>query len=337
MDNKITIFTISFIIFFFSFLFNFFFSKKFNFVDIPGENKIHKFTKISAGGIFSTFFLNLFIFQACLNFPLNASPRIWLLPILFLLFYITAIMDFFRGVPAVVRLVIYVTLSYISLSALPHPLEPEFLNHTPKILVAFIVYYLIFFINVTNFSDGIDGNLFIMVLSICLSLLFLDLHFTYLQDLQAILLLLLVSYFLAYLFFNLHPSKMFLSDIGTIPISFLLGWIILSFAKFEYLAAVFILPMYYFVDIGLTLLIRIFKKKNIFVRHNTFFFQRMINSLNYSNYRVNLIMIINNILLFLITYLCFQYNDKLILFVLISIFSQIILLFLLFRKKFFDV
>lgn len=337
MDNKIIIFVISFIIFFLSFLLNFFISKKYNFVDIPGENKIHKFTKISAGGIFSTFFLTLFIFQACLYFPLNTSPRIWLLPILFLLFYITAIIDFFRSVPAIVRLFIYVTLSYISLSALPHPLEPEFLNNTPKILIAFIVYYLIFFINVTNFSDGIDGNLFIMVLSISLSLLFLDVRFAYLQDLQVILLLLLVSYFLAYLFFNLHPAKMFLSDIGTIPISFLLGWILVSFAKFDYLAAVLIMPMYYFVDVGLTLLIRIFKKKNIFIRHETFFFQRMINSLNFSNYKVNLIMIFNNILLFLITYLCFQYSDRLILFFLISIFSQILLIFLLFRKKIFDV
>lgn len=337
MENKILLFTITLIIFFFSFLFNLYLSKKFNFLDIPGENKIHKISKISAGGIVSTFLLTLFLLYFCNYFSLNGSPRIWLLPLIFFIFYIAAIIDFFKNIPASVRLFIYVTLSYISLSALPHPLEPKFLNETPKVLVAIIVYYLIFFINVTNFSDGIDGNLFIMVLSITLSLLFLNYSFNYLEDLQIIILILIASYFLAYIFFNLHPAKMFLSDIGTIPLSFLLGWIIVSMAKFEYLAAVLILPMYYFVDISLTLVIRIFKNKSIFIRHKTFFFQRMLNTLGYSNYKVNLIMVINNFYLFIITYICFLYNEQLAKLFIFSILSQITLLIILFKKKLFNV
>lgn len=336
LDSKL-LFSVSFLIFFLFFYLNLLISKKLKIYDFPGDFKIHKQAKLSAGGLLPTLIFAIFLFQVCKSVEFNGSPRLQILPLIFFLFYLSAIYDFFINIPAVARLFIYITLSYISLSALPHPLEPSLLSHIPKVLVFFIVYYLIFFINVSNFSDGLDGNLFIMNISITSGILILDYFTQILSEFQLIVVLLIFAFFVAYAFFNFYPAKIFLSDIGTIPLSFLLGWLLLTLSNIETLPILIILPMYYFVDIGLTIILRIIKRKSIFIRHNSFFFHRMKIVLKYSNYKINIISIINNIYLIFVSYLAIKYDSYVIEITFFSLVSQIILLISIFKKELWNV
>lgn len=337
MNVSFFYFLISLSVFFISFFFNLLISKKFQFYDHPGAYKIHKQIKLSAGGLLPTFIFTIILFQICNNIDFNNSPRLEILPFLFFLFYLSAVVDYFRNIPAVARLFIYISLSYFSLSALPHPLEPDFLSHVPKVLVFFLVYYLIYFINVSNFSDGLDGNLFIMNISITIGILIIDFFFQILGEFQRNIIILILAYFIAYIYFNFYPSKIFLSDIGTIPISFLLGWVLLTLSNIDTMPILIILPLYYFLDIGITILIRIVKGKSIFIRHNSFFFHRMKTLLNYSNYKINLICLLNNTFLIILCLFAVKYSSFMIEIIIFSIISQILILILIFKKEFFNV
>jgi UDP-N-acetylmuramyl pentapeptide phosphotransferase/UDP-N-acetylglucosamine-1-phosphate transferase len=57
--------------------------------------------------------------------------------------------------------------------------------------------------------------------------------------------------------FNKPVARLFLGDVGNLPIGLLLGWLLLQLAGEGYPAAALILPLYYLFDATITLLRRI--------------------------------------------------------------------------------
>src|SRR3546814_6996156 len=51
-----------------------------------------------------------------------------------------------------------------------------------------------------------------------------------------------------FLWWNWHPAKVFLGDVGSVPLGFLLGWLLLGLAAAGDWAAALILPLYYLAD-----------------------------------------------------------------------------------------
>ena len=68
--------------------------------------------------------------------------------------------------------------------------------------------------------------------------------------------------------------KLFLGDVGSLPMGLLLGWLLLQLAGKGHLAAALILPLYYLADATLTLVRRIAKGERIWQAHRTHFYQR---------------------------------------------------------------
>lgn len=130
------------------------------------------------------------------------------------------------------------------------------------------------FINLYNFMDGIDGITAAETISIatgvCLLLTALGAH----QGFTPALCLILTGCCLGFLVFNWHPAKIFLGDVGSVPLGYLTGFALLKIAVEGHLAAALILPLYYLADSGITIARRALRGEKIWQAHRQHFYQR---------------------------------------------------------------
>ncbi len=73
--------------------------------------------------------------------------------------------------------------------------------------------------------------------------------------------------------FNRPVAKLFLGDVGSLPIGLLLFWLLLQLAGGGHLAAALLLPLYYVADATITLLRRLARGERITEAHRTHFYQ----------------------------------------------------------------
>jgi UDP-N-acetylmuramyl pentapeptide phosphotransferase/UDP-N-acetylglucosamine-1-phosphate transferase len=74
--------------------------------------------------------------------------------------------------------------------------------------------------------------------------------------------------------FNRPVAKIFLGDVGSLPIGLLLGWCLLQLAYNHHLAAALLLPLYYLADATVTLLRRLVRGEPFWAAHRSHFYQR---------------------------------------------------------------
>jgi UDP-N-acetylmuramyl pentapeptide phosphotransferase/UDP-N-acetylglucosamine-1-phosphate transferase len=79
-----------------------------------------------------------------------------------------------------------------------------------------------------------------------------------------------------YLFWNWHPAKVFMGDAGSVPLGFLLGWLMLDLAVQGHWAAALILPLYFVADATVTLLKRGLRGEKPWQAHREHFYQRAV-------------------------------------------------------------
>ena len=197
--------------------------------------------------------------------------------------------------------------------------------------IAITILLWVWVINLTNFMDGIDGmtgteSIFIFFGALIIILLLgksieLSNNFFILAFLSII-----ISSIIGFLLWNWHPAKIFLGDVGSIPIGFLIGWVILELAIMGFWHASILLPMYYFFDTTFTLINRIIKKEKFFEAHRNHFYQKACNFNKHS--KIVFFISILNAILFLVTILGFIYTETKFIFVLLGAFlTSITLLF----------
>ena len=74
--------------------------------------------------------------------------------------------------------------------------------------------------------------------------------------------------------FNKPVAKVFLGDVGSLPIGLLLGWCLLELAWHGQPAAALLLPAYYLTDSTITLFRRIARREQFWSAHRSHFYQR---------------------------------------------------------------
>ena len=129
----------------------------------------------------------------------------------------------------------------------------------------------LWFINLFNFMDGIDGITGVESIGIALglaALVTLDLA------MGAPLALLLAAAVLGFLPLNWSPARLFLGDSGSVPLGYLLGYLLVFIAYQGYWAAALILPAYYWADATLTLLRRLARGEKVWQAHRSHWYQR---------------------------------------------------------------
>jgi UDP-N-acetylmuramyl pentapeptide phosphotransferase/UDP-N-acetylglucosamine-1-phosphate transferase len=74
--------------------------------------------------------------------------------------------------------------------------------------------------------------------------------------------------------FNRPVAKIFLGDVGSLPIGLLVGWCLLQLAWHQQVAAALLLPLYYLADTTVTLLRRVARREPFWAAHRSHFYQR---------------------------------------------------------------
>jgi UDP-N-acetylmuramyl pentapeptide phosphotransferase/UDP-N-acetylglucosamine-1-phosphate transferase len=73
--------------------------------------------------------------------------------------------------------------------------------------------------------------------------------------------------------FNRPVAKLFLGDVGSLPVGLLLFWLLLQLAGSGHLAAAILLVFYYLADSSITLVRRLVRGERITEAHRTHFYQ----------------------------------------------------------------
>jgi UDP-N-acetylmuramyl pentapeptide phosphotransferase/UDP-N-acetylglucosamine-1-phosphate transferase len=77
--------------------------------------------------------------------------------------------------------------------------------------------------------------------------------------------------------FNRPVAKLFLGDVGSLPLGLLIFWLLLQLAGRGYLAAALLLPLYYLADATVTLLLRLYRGESIMTAHRNHYYQRAVD------------------------------------------------------------
>lgn len=95
-----------------------------------------------------------------------------------------------------------------------------------------VVFAWVWFINLFNFMDGIDGISGVEAGSIGLGVFILALLVPLPQFIAlGYIGLGILAIMIGFLIWNWHPAKLFLGDVGSVPLGFILGWVLLDVAS----------------------------------------------------------------------------------------------------------
>ncbi|MCA1477406.1 glycosyltransferase family 4 protein [Bradyrhizobium yuanmingense] len=131
----------------------------------------------------------------------------------------------------------------------------------------------VWFVNLVNFMDGLDLMTVAEVVPVTAALLLLGM----LGDLPwpaVLIATALCGAMLGFAPFNRPVAKVFLGDVGSLPIGLLLGWCLLELALHGQAAAALLLPAYYLADATITLFRRIARREPFWSAHRSHFYQR---------------------------------------------------------------
>lgn len=299
------------LIIFLSFILSYNYNKKIKNFDLPGKNKIHNSKILTSGGLVPMATITLIIaylilFEDYSSIYYKGITQIWLLPISIIILTIISFLDDKNYIPYQIRLVTQIFIVYFCIALFPVNYNfsfqtPIFNGYMPvKLDIFFTIFVWIFIVNSTNFIDGYDGMFSFQISSnfIALSIIFFFLNENFYFDIS----ILALTLALAFLPFNLRKKKkLFIGDTGTIPMGFILGWLLITLVNKGFYVSAILINLIFAGDVALTLLKRLMNKKSIFQRHNDFFFKRLI--LNYGAKRYFIGMgIIQIILIFLSVY-----------------------------------
>ncbi len=101
--------------------------------------------------------------------------------------------------------------------------------------------------------------------------------------------------------FNKPVAKIFLGDVGSLPIGLLLFWLLLLLAGSGHLAAAILLPLYYLADTTITLLRRLIAGEQVTQAHRQHFYQRALDGGLSVNTIISRIVMVNVALIVLAT------------------------------------
>src|SRR6202790_111011 len=131
----------------------------------------------------------------------------------------------------------------------------------------------LWFVNLVNFMDGLDWMTLAETVPISGAIVILG-SFGELPTPPTIVAAALCGAMVGFAPFNRPVAKLFLGDVGSLPIGLLLGWCLLQLAWHQQIVAALLLPLYYLSDATVTLLRRMARREPFWTAHRSHFYQR---------------------------------------------------------------
>ena len=180
--------------------------------------------------------------------------------------------DDIRPLPVAPRLFLEALVVGSVIYALPHELTvlaplPWWIERVLFVLGG------LWFVNLVNFMDGIDWMTVTEVIPLTATLVVIGLLGA-LPPNGTILALGLGGGMLGFAYFNRPVARLFLGDVGSLPIGLIFGWLLLLVASEGHLLASILMPLYYLSDATITLFRRLIRGEKIWLSHRMHFYQR---------------------------------------------------------------
>jgi UDP-N-acetylmuramyl pentapeptide phosphotransferase/UDP-N-acetylglucosamine-1-phosphate transferase len=131
----------------------------------------------------------------------------------------------------------------------------------------------LWFVNLVNFMDGIDWMTVAETVPVAGGLVVVG-WLGALPPAGTVAALALLGAVLGFAPFNRPVARLFLGDVGSLPIGLLLAWLLMLLAVNGHVAAALLLPLYYLADASLTLARRLVAGERVWQAHRTHFYQR---------------------------------------------------------------
>jgi len=183
------------------------------------------------------------------------------------LLWLTGFLDDRHSLPVAVRLCAQILAAALCVYGFgaDFRLVPNLLPHWLEVLL--MGFALLSFINMTNFMDGLDlmtvAGIGVPLLA---AALFALVGMTAPQS--GAIATAAAGALLGFAFFNRPPARIFLGDSGSLPLGLLSGAVFLMVAREAALLAGLLLPLYYLLETGSTLVMRLLAGENVLAAHS---------------------------------------------------------------------
>ncbi len=139
----------------------------------------------------------------------------------------------------------------------------------------------VWFVNLVNFMDGIDWITAAEIVPITAFVALLGAA-GLLPLWVAVVAAALCGGMLGFAWFNKPVARLFLGDVGSLPVGVLVGWLLLKLAATGALTAAVLLPLYYLTDATVTLLRRLAAGERVWEAHRRHYYQQAIDRNGFS-------------------------------------------------------
>ena len=188
---------------------------------------------------------------------------------------IVGVTDDVRPLEVLPRLILQAAAVAIVLAVLPTDLRivpalPWWLERAGLLIGA------LWFVNLTNFMDGIDWMTVAEAVPVAAALGVFGMMGA-LPASATVVAFALCGAMIGFAPFNRPVARLFLGDVGSLPIGLVLAWLLILLASRGHLAAALLLPLYYLADATVTVLIRLMRGERVTQAHRSHFYQRAVD------------------------------------------------------------
>jgi len=188
-----------------------------------------------------------------------------------------SLLDELITIPLLVRLLVQLLAVLIAINVVGVQTFGGFFS--PSVDRAITALIWIWFINAFKLMDGLDGISAMEMICIGMGLcLMTGLTGRVFPSPLAVYSLIVGAAGCGFIWWNWYPAKILLGEVGSVPIGFLLGYLLLIAIADGYPYAAMILPAYHVSDATLTMIRRIAKGRKLMADHGDYYYLRALRS-----------------------------------------------------------
>jgi UDP-N-acetylmuramyl pentapeptide phosphotransferase/UDP-N-acetylglucosamine-1-phosphate transferase len=184
--------------------------------------------------------------------------------------------DDLHGLSPLTRLTAQAAAVAIGIVALPETGNPLSTWLGPASYFTALGLLWMWWVNLFNFMDGIDGIAGSEAAAIGGGLLLLSALGSAVDPSVALLAAAILGAALGFLVWNWSPARIFLGDVGSAPLGYLTGYLLISLAAAGRSTAALILPLYFLADATITLGRRLLRGERIWQAHRQHYYQQAV-------------------------------------------------------------
>ena len=296
-------------------------AQKYKIIDKPNEIIVNQKHTSTAAGIV---FLLVFFLSGVVLYLIDPTLNNYILPnkyyILFSSFFIIGFFSFYddiKPVNPIIKLFVQMIICYASLTSL----NIASFNLPLKLTIIIFLIIWVYIINISNFVDGSDGFLAIIALQFFLCIFIYLTKYNLTSNFSYFSSIIFITILISFLFFNRPIAKLYMGDVGSISIGFIIGYMALEMILLKQYTVILSSLAYPLTDCTLTLIKKMKNGHLPWARLFDYYFLIPIKNNSLNKFKLFKLNIFCNLLIFLITVIqiIFDFNYFFVMSFLISL------------------